>query len=267
LGQIGEFSFILAGLGVGMGLLPPDGRDLILAGAILSILLNPFLFTAVQRGQVRVVAAAGQAARATPKNVVADVASTPSETSTGGPLAAQRAAETTLQGHDVVVGYGRVGSLLGRDLAAAGRAVLVFEERQAAIDAAVRDGAEVVIGNAADPEVLGTAQLGTAQRLFVTIAEAFEAGQVVQQARTLNPNLEIIARAHSDAEVAHLDGLGADLTVMGEREIAYRMIERARLSGSRGTSTEAEAIRNPPGPQANATDVRLAGDAVRSGDH
>jgi CPA2 family monovalent cation:H+ antiporter-2 len=60
LGQIGEFSFILAGLGVGMGLLPPEGRDLILAGAILSILVNPFLFTAVQRGQVRVVPAARQ---------------------------------------------------------------------------------------------------------------------------------------------------------------------------------------------------------------
>jgi CPA2 family monovalent cation:H+ antiporter-2 len=142
-----------------------------------------------------------------------------------------------LRGHDVVVGYGRVGSLVARDLAAAGRPVLVFEERQGAIDAAVRDGVEVVIGNAADPEVLAVANLVAAQRLFVTIAEAFEAGQVVQQARTANHGLEIIARAHSDAEVAHLDGLGANLTVMGEREIAYRMIERARLNS--GTSTPA----------------------------
>jgi len=83
------------------------------------------------------------------------------------------------------------------------------------------------MGNAADPEVLAVANLGAARRLFVTIPQAFEAGQVVQQARAANPTLEIIARAHTDDEVDHLTGLGADLTVMGEREIAHRMIERA----------------------------------------
>lgn len=86
--------------------------------------------------------------------------------------------------------------------AAAGRPVLVFEEREEAIAAARRDGAEVVVvvvvGNAADPEVLALADLAGARRLFVTIPEAFEAGQVVQQARAANPSLEIFARAHSD---------------------------------------------------------------------
>jgi monovalent cation:H+ antiporter-2, CPA2 family len=137
------------------------------------------------------------------------------------------AAVTKLRDHDVVVGYGRVGSLLGGRLAAAGRQLLVFDEAQSAIAAAQRDGAEVVVGNAADPEVLAVANLAVADRLFVTIPEAFEAGQVVQQGRVANPSMEIVARAHSDDEVEHLTRLGADLTVMGEREIAHRMIERA----------------------------------------
>ena len=103
----------------------------------------------------------------------------------------------------------------------------MFDEVDSAIDAARRDGAHVVVGNAADPEVLAAANPAAARRLFVTIPQAFEAGQVVQQARAANAALEIVARAHTDAEVEHLTRLGADLTVMGEREIGYRMIERA----------------------------------------
>ena len=136
-------------------------------------------------------------------------------------------AVTRLQDHDVIIGYGRVGSLLGGRLAAAGQQLLVFDEVDTAIGAARQDGAEVVVGNAADPEVLAAANLPAARRLFVTIPQAFEAGQVVQQARAASAALEIVARAHSDAEAEHLTRLGADLTVMGEREIAHRMIERA----------------------------------------
>jgi CPA2 family monovalent cation:H+ antiporter-2 len=134
---------------------------------------------------------------------------------------------TGLTDHDVLVGYGRVGSLVGARLAAAGRPMLVFEERDEAVEAARRDGAEVVVGNAADPEVLALANLAAARRIFVTIPEAFEAGQVVEQARATNPGLEILARAHSEDCVRHLDGLGATLTILGEREIADRMIEHA----------------------------------------
>ena len=85
----------------------------------------------------------------------------------------------------------------------------------------------MIEGNAADPQVLALGNLAGARRLFVTVPEAFEAGQVVEQARALNPGLEIVARAHSDATVEHLSRLGANLTVMGEREIARRMLEAA----------------------------------------
>jgi CPA2 family monovalent cation:H+ antiporter-2 len=219
LGQIAEFSFILAGIGVGLGVLPPEGRDLILAGAILSILLNPFLFTAVERGRVRVMPAALKPSTGLSSRQPDD---SEEKTTPSAPLAVTR-----LQDHDVIIGYGRVGSLLGGRLAAAGQQLLVFDEVDTAIGAARQDGAEVVVGNAADPEVLAVANLPAARRLFITIPQAFEAGQIVQQARAASAALEIVARAHTDAEVEHLTRLGADLTVMGEREIAHRMIERA----------------------------------------
>jgi voltage-gated potassium channel Kch len=87
--------------------------------------------------------------------------------------------------------------------------------------------AEVAVGNAADPEVLAAANLPAARRLFCTLPEVFEAGQVVEQARAANPRLEIMARAHSDEAVAHLESHGANPTVLGEREIALRMLEKA----------------------------------------
>ena len=83
-----------------------------------------------------------------------------------------------------------------------------------------------MVGNAADPGVLALANLAT-RRLFVTIPEASEAGQVLQQARALSLGLEILALAHSDDCVRHLDGLGASLTVPGQREVAQLIIERA----------------------------------------
>jgi CPA2 family monovalent cation:H+ antiporter-2 len=236
LAQIGEFSFILVGLGAALGMLPEGGRDLVLAGAILSILLNPFVFGLIERRRARVVPAPSPEAPAAAGTALPDARPTgveaPARASVEPPVPLSPAAEegpvpTGLTDHDVVVGYGRVGSLVGARLAAAGRPVLVFEEREEAIEAARRDGAEVVAGNAADPQVLALANLAAARRLFVTIPEAFEAGQVVQQARALNAGLEILARAHSDDCLRHLNRLGASLTVLGEREIAHRMIERA----------------------------------------
>jgi CPA2 family monovalent cation:H+ antiporter-2 len=105
--------------------------------------------------------------------------------------------------------------------------MVVIETSEDSLEKARMDGAEVFIGNAADPEILAAANLKQARRLFVTIPEAFEAGQVVQQARKTNPSIDILARAHSDAAVEHLHGLGASLVVLGEREIAERMLERA----------------------------------------
>jgi CPA2 family monovalent cation:H+ antiporter-2 len=209
LAQIGEFSFILANLGVDLGLLPERGRDLILAGAILSILANPAIFAAISRFRI---AAALAPAVGSPEGESATVA---------------EISPTTLTGHAVIIGYGRVGGRLGERLRSKGHTVLAIEDNG---DIAARlrgGGVEVIAGNAAAPEVLGAANLQGARWCFVAVPNAFEAGQIIEQARALNPELPIIARAHFDAEVEHLQRLGASVTIMGENEIARAMAEHA----------------------------------------
>ena len=217
LAQIGEFSFILIGLGAALGLLPPEARDTVLAGAILSILANPPLFALAERRRARRLAAAAPPPAATPEPMPEPEPEPEPEPAGLTP--------TELSDHDIIVGHGRVGSLVAAGLRALGRPVLVIEDQGAALEAARALGCEVIEGNAADPEVLAAAGLPVARRLFVTVPEAFEAGQVVQQARAAAPTLPILARAHSEQAVSHLGGLGATLTVMGEREIANRMLE------------------------------------------
>ncbi|MFL9824271.1 YbaL family putative K(+) efflux transporter [Rhodoplanes sp. SY1] len=216
LAQIGEFSFILAELGVGLKLLPEAARDLILAGAILSILLNPLAFATVAALRRR---AGGPVASPMGGTVAAGARTSPAATAVE-PLVA-----TALTGHTVLVGHGRVGSLVATALAARGLPVLVIEDADAAVAALRSQGTDVVAGNAADPEVLAAANLAGARRLVLAIPNAFEAGQVVEQAKAANPALEIIARAHSDAEVEHLESLGAAVVIMGEREIARGIVE------------------------------------------
>jgi CPA2 family monovalent cation:H+ antiporter-2 len=210
LAQIGEFSFILAGLGVALGVLPEAGRDLVLAGAILSIMANPFAFSIIDRLRPFFE----------PK---------PVGTAAGAPAAVQISdlQPTELSRHAVVVGFGRVGSVVADGLSSAGYPMLAIEERTEAVQAARNKGIEVLVGNGPDPDVLAAANLQGAQLLMVAVPGAFDAGQIVAQARAANPGLSIVARAHSDAEVEYLMGLGASSTIMGEREIARGMLEEA----------------------------------------
>jgi len=207
LAQIGEFSFILIGLGMERDMVPKEARDLVLAGAIISIVLNPMAFILMER-----------------------LRRGPARQSGSGPPddTAVTLQPTSLSGHDVLIGYGRVGSLIGQALAKRGMKMLVIETSDDGVEKARQDGAEVIVGNAADPAILTAANVTGARRLFVTIPEPFEAGQAVQQARSANPALDILARAHSSAAVDHLNKLGANLVVLGESEIADRMLERAQ---------------------------------------
>jgi CPA2 family monovalent cation:H+ antiporter-2 len=234
LAQIGEFSFILAGLGVTLGMLGEPARDLVLAGAILSILINPALFFLIeQRGlELRPVRAPWVSLRPERPRKLETAPNLPPPP---GPAAAPEPPPeppTTLTGHDVLVGFGRVGGEVGRGLRAAGRAVLVIEERADEADAARAAGFEVIVGNAADPEVLARANLGAALRLLVTLPEPFEAGQAVEQARAARPDLPILVRAHNGEEVAHLAGLGASSVVVAEAEVARRFLRLSEAPGA-----------------------------------
>jgi CPA2 family monovalent cation:H+ antiporter-2 len=209
LAQIGEFSFILANLGVELSLLPEAGRDLILAGAIVSILLNPFVFSALDRLLAR------------------------QETPGAEPIAAgaidagprEPVRPTSLKDHVVLVGHGRVGSVISELLGQRNVPLFIIEDDEDLVAELRGRGVEAMAGNAADPQVIEAANLGAARCLLVAIPDAFEGGQVVQQARAANPKLSIVARAHSDAEILHLMKHGASRVVMGEREIALAMVD------------------------------------------
>jgi monovalent cation:H+ antiporter-2, CPA2 family len=205
LAQVGEFSFILAEFGVNLKLLPSQGRDLILAGAILSILLNPLMFAIVDRLGERIEKRLG---------AIAPPTAPPSPPDT-----------TTLTDHIILVGYGRVGRIVGTALRERKERFVVIEASDPLVTELRQTNIEAIAGNAARADVLKAANLVGAKCVMIAIPEAFEAGQVVQQARTANPRSRIIARAHSDAEVHHLSRLGADTVIMGEQEIADAMIE------------------------------------------
>ena len=127
--------------------------------------------------------------------------------------------------HAVLVGYGRVGSLVAETLEQAGQPYLVIEERQEVVEELRTRKIEVIAGNAAQPGLLEAANVGSARWLISAIPNPFESGTLIEHAHAANSTLEIIARAHSDAEVDYLEKLGASLIIMGEREIARGLSE------------------------------------------
>ena len=255
LAQIGEFSFILAELGVGLGLMPEQGRDLILAGAILSIVLNPLVFAGIDRLRPWLERRAGTSAvsaQATPLGPATEagaVASAMPATPPGRPEQDGPPSITKLAGHTILVGYGRVGSLVGKSLKDHGVPFLVVEDADKTVAQLHAEGIETVVGNAAKTDVFAAANASAAQRLILAIPNAFEAGQIILRARAANPQIGIIARAHSDAEVEHLTGLGANTVIMGEREIARGIVEEVL----EGTAKPPLPGDEPPAPDASKT--------------
>jgi monovalent cation:H+ antiporter-2, CPA2 family len=203
LSQIGEFSFILAGLGVSLKLLPEAGRDFILAGAILSILVNPLMFHVTSRLNSWL----------SERNKIRAPVSTPERQFPVLPA-------TGLSGHAILIGYGRVGRSVAEVLLKNGQPLLVVEEQKEIADQLRAKGIEVIEANAVDPGLLEATNVAAARWLISAIPNALESGSIIEEARALNPNLQIIARAHSDEEVEHLTQYGANLVIMGEREIA-----------------------------------------------
>ncbi|MEB2149740.1 YbaL family putative K(+) efflux transporter [Xanthomonas campestris pv. campestris] len=203
LAQIGEFSFILAGLGVQLAILPETGRDLILAGALLSIVANPFLFSWLDRWQAK----QAQDAPATVEP----------ELPPGPPL--------QLDGHAIVIGYGRVGSALAQLLRSRGVPVLVIDDNGDHVAKAHAAGIPGIRGSAAADRVPAEARPAQAKIAILAIPQPLEAGEALAKLRALNPSLTLLARAHSDAEVKHLLEHGADGAVLAERELAYSLAE------------------------------------------
>jgi CPA2 family monovalent cation:H+ antiporter-2 len=211
LSQIGEFSFILAALGVSLGLLTEDARNLILAGALLSIIVNPMLFVALDRWTAR-----REARQHAERERTLDAAEDDS--------LPDRAA-IPLANHIVLIGFGRVGSRVGRALHEKGVPLVLIEADRDDCVEARKLGIPCILGNAVSATVLADAHVASARALLVAIPQTLEGGPIIKQAREANPGIAILARAHSDEEVAYLLKAGADATIMGESEIARSMCD------------------------------------------
>jgi len=198
LAQIGEFSFIVIGLAVSLKMMQPDVRDLVLAGALLSIIANPFLVTPLV---TRVKRRRQQAGTEVP-----------------GPI-------SELVDHTIVIGYGRVGRDLVRLLRERDVPVALIEEDMDRVIQARGNGVPAVRGNAVLPAVLAVARPEAARLAILAIPRALEGGEVIAQLRKLNPEITVLARAHSEAEVKHLLAHGADAAVLAERELAHSLTD------------------------------------------
>jgi len=237
LAQIGEFSFILAGLGGALGLLPPDGRDLILAGALLSIALNPLAFAGI--APITRFIEAHPRLLALLERRGADQYRTPV------------ASAMNLRDHAILVGYGRVGGSIGPALEAQGLPFAVIERDHLMLASAQSAGVPTIVGDAATPGVLEAAGIGQARLVVVATPDSFQARHIVELARQLKPGIDLVVRTHSAGEIPKLEALGAGRVVFSERELAFGMLEyalrslgvpaeRARAAAGRGAAVNPE---------------------------
>lgn len=231
LAQIGEFSFILAAIGVSLGLLSPEGQSLILASAIISIAINPVVFHAIEPVQRWVRRRSERARRLEERD---------------DPLA-QLPIEVTperMTGHVVIVGYGRVGRRVGEALLEHGITFVVAEQNREIVERLRAAGLLAVSGDASDPAVLIQAHVARAKALVIATPDSTRARTMLDTARRLNPSIETAVRTHSDAEADLLRQERVGGVFMGEQELARGMIQYvlSRLDRESGTPEQGSRV-------------------------
>jgi CPA2 family monovalent cation:H+ antiporter-2 len=210
LAQIGEFSFILAGLGVSLGLLPEEGRSLILAGALISISLNPLLFRAIEPAKRWIGARAGLAR--SEEEAVDPFAQLPESVDPG-----------ELTGHVAIVGYGRVGRRVGAALRARGIPVVVAEQNREIVEQLREQGVHAVCGDGSQPNVLAQAHIARACALVIATPDPALVRRMIEIARSLQPEVAIAVRTHSEDEARLLETERLGAVFLGDHELAQSM--------------------------------------------
>lgn len=222
LAQIGEFSFILAAIGISYGILPEEGRDLILAGAIISIALNP-LFFVTSRWIYEWMARHPNISQRF--NIGEDELSHLTEHE-----------KETLRDLVILVGYGRVGKHICTNVESSYIDLVVIDANRERVELLREKGSHAIAGDATHEETLREAAIDKAVAIIVAIPNPFEARRIVETARGLCPNIRVLARAHNEEELEYFADQGVDLAVMGPREVGRRMVEY--LSNVRHTKKE-----------------------------
>ncbi len=210
LAQIGEFSFILAGLGVALGILPAEGMSLILAGALISIAINPLLFSAIHPFKKWLVGLSDLASNLEKRtDLFAEL-----------PMSTER---KYLEGQVVLVGYGRVGRRIAQELTVHDIPFVVAEQNREVVERLRKEGVPAVSGNAAEPSVLIQAHIANASMLVVATPDTIDVRKMVDTAKALKPEIRIVLRTHSEdeSELLQKDNLGT--VFYGEEELANGM--------------------------------------------
>ncbi|MEX3629692.1 MAG: cation:proton antiporter [Burkholderia sp.] len=212
LAQIGEFSFILAGLGRSLGLLSAEGQSLILAVALISIAMNTLLFAAIEPALVWIRKHSAFARRLESRD---------------DPLAAlpMSTPQTHLTGQVVIVGYGRVGTRIAVALDERRIPYVVVEQNRETVEKLRENSVAAVSGDAIEPIVLVQAHIARAGMLVVTLPDTFDVRQIVEISRTLNPDIEIALCTNSGEEAALLTSEGVGTVFISETELARGMTE------------------------------------------
>jgi monovalent cation:H+ antiporter-2, CPA2 family len=230
LAQVGEFSFILAALGVTLDVLPRDAQNLLLAGALLSITLNPLVI----RGLLPVE----RWIRAHPK-----LQDWLERIDTSDPLRSLKLEGTeTLRDHAVLVGHGRVGSIVARALTSAGIPFVVIEQNRTLVKRLRREGIPAVFGDATRPFVRAQANASQARLLIVTTPDPFQARTIVSTARRECPELVTVVRTHSDKETEFLQQQSVGRVVMGEKELAFGIVHFSLMTMGRSDDDADRAV-------------------------
>ena len=211
LAQIGEFSFILAGLGMSLKLVPPEGNSLILAGALISIAINPLLFGAIEPIQKWM----------RERSPLARLFERPDDPLAELPMTTDR---KYLSKQVVLVGYGRVGKRVAQALTEQGIPFVVADENREAVEQLRASGTPAVTGNASDPGVLIQAHIAEARMLVIATAQPHAVRQMIETARTLNPDIEVVVRSHNEHEAELLAREAGSVVFLGEQELARAMV-------------------------------------------
>jgi CPA2 family monovalent cation:H+ antiporter-2 len=212
LAQIGEFSFILASLGVSLGLLPGEGQSLILAGALISMALNPLVFQLIEPAQAWIRS----------RSELAGMFERRDDPLAELPMTVD---QNRLTGQVVLVGYGRVGRRIGDALSQRGVPLVVVEQNREAVERLRKQGIPAVSGDATEAAVLIQAHIARARMLVIATPDTFGVRRMIEIARLLNPRIEAVVRTHTDEEAALLERENAGKVFMGEHELALGMLQ------------------------------------------
>jgi CPA2 family monovalent cation:H+ antiporter-2 len=207
--QVGEFSFILTGAAVSLGIMGVEQQGVLLAAALSSILLHSLTIRGLEWLGQHLYRLPILRDRERKINLaVADIR-----------------ALASLRRHVIIVGHGRVGSVIATGLGLAGQTFAVIEGNWRKAKAVRASGAPVVFGDATRLDVLKAARPRHAKLIVVALPDAFQSRRVIELVRQSNPEICIVARAHSEREYRYLTELGCALVIMGEREIALSMTD------------------------------------------